>query len=171
MTETAAEPRWLTAEEQTTWRAYLRATRLLEAAADVQMQRDSGMPVSHYVVLAMLSEAPGHALRMTDLAAVTQSSRSRLSHAVARLEERGLVERRSAPNDRRGQLATLTDAGWDLVSAVAPGHVERVRSAMFDRLTPAEVAELGRICEKVAAGLEAELVAAGDDRQRPVRGC
>ena len=111
------------------------ATALLESALDRQLQRESGMPHAYYQILAMLSEVPGRTLRMSDLAAITQSSQSRLSHAVAQLERRGWVRRRPCPDDRRSTLATLTEAGFDALAAAAPGHVRAVREHLFDRLS------------------------------------
>jgi DNA-binding MarR family transcriptional regulator len=141
--------RWLSAEEQLTWRAFLGATRKVFEELDRELQRDAGMPHGYYVVLVALSEAPGRAMRMTDLAVATGSSRSRLSHAVARLEEAGWVERRPCPSDRRGSLAALTDAGLAVLEAAAPGHVAGVRRHLFDRLTPAQVAQLRELSEAV----------------------
>ncbi|HEY0700749.1 MAG TPA: MarR family transcriptional regulator, partial [Micromonospora sp.] len=97
--------------------------------------------------LVRLSETPGRRLRMTELAEVTGSSRSRLSHAVARLEESGWVRREECPSDRRGQVAVLTDAGYAALAAAAPGHVEGVRRHLFDPLSPAQVDQLRRISE------------------------
>ncbi len=142
-------------QEQRTWRSFLEATRLLWARLEAQLQRDAGMPASYYQVLALLSEAPGRSLRMSDLADVTSSSRSRLSHAIAQLEEAGWVERRSCPTDRRGQLATLTPRGLAVLEAAAPGHVAAVRENLFDLLSPGQVRELGCICRQVADRLRA----------------
>ena len=141
--------RWLDADEQRTWRAYLHATGLVREQLDRQMQRDSGMPHAYYEVLVRLSEAPDRTLRMHELAAACQSSRSRLSHAVARLEAAGWVERREHPTDRRGALAVLTDEGFTALAAAAPGHVEAVRRALFDPLSPEQVSQLRAICEAV----------------------
>jgi DNA-binding MarR family transcriptional regulator len=97
----------------------------------------------------MLSEAPERSLRMTELASLTNSSQSRLSHAVARLEETGWVRRTRCATDKRGQTATLTDAGYEVVVAAAPGHVAAVRETLFDRLTPEQVRQLADICTAV----------------------
>ena len=106
---TMAEPRWLNAEEQQAWRAFLAANRLLIEALDRELQRDAGLPHTYYEILVQLSESPERTMRMSDLAARSLSSRSRLSHAVARLEEAGWVRRETCPTDKRGQLAVLTD--------------------------------------------------------------
>jgi DNA-binding MarR family transcriptional regulator len=150
------DPRWLDADEQRAWRTYLAMTELLPAALDQQLQRDAGITHASYIVLAMLSEAPGRALRMSELAMMANSSQSRLSHTVARLEERGWVTRQRSTDDRRGSIATLTEAGWDKVVATAPGHVEAVRVNLFDQLTREQVDQLRCIAEAVLAKLDTD---------------
>ncbi|GLW98628.1 MarR family transcriptional regulator [Microtetraspora sp. NBRC 16547] len=127
--------RWLSDDEQRTWRAYLASTQLLQDALERQLQRDSGMPHAYYMILAMLSEAPGRTLTMTRLARVTRFSASRLSHAMARLEEKGWVRRVKHGQDRRTTMAELTGEGFAVLEAAAPGHVEEVRHRLFDPLT------------------------------------
>jgi len=144
---------WLTAEEQAAWRAYLEATMLLFDALDRQLQRDAGIPHGYYEILVRLSEEPGRSLRMSELADATRSSRSRLSHAVARLEERGWVERRDCPTDRRGQLAALTDSGFAALESAAPGHVNAVREHMIAQLSPTQIDQLREIGTSIIAGL------------------
>ena len=145
--------RWLDAEEQRAWRAYLTATQLLHAQLDRELQRDSGIPHAYYEILVRLSEAPDRVLRMSELADAADSSRSRLSHAVTRLEQAGWVRRESCPTDRRGSFARLTDEGFDALAAAAPAHVESVRRHLIDRLTPEQLEQLREICETIAAGL------------------
>ena len=139
--------RWLDEDEQRTWRAFLGANRLVFEQLDRELQRDSGIPHAYYEILVRLSEAPGRALRMSALADRSQSSRSRLSHAVARLEESGWVERRSCAEDKRGQVAHLTEAGFAALEAAAPLHVESVRQHLFDQLSDQQVAALRDIGE------------------------
>jgi DNA-binding MarR family transcriptional regulator len=143
------ETRWLSAEEQRAWRAYLEATRLLYEAIEGQLQRDAELPHTYYEILVRLSEAPGRALRMSQLAEASLSSKSRLSHAVRRLEERGWVRRTGHATDRRGQVAQLTDKGFAALEQIAPGHVECVRSSLFDALSPTQVRQLRSISEAV----------------------
>ncbi len=147
-------PRWLTDRERQTWLAFLATTQLLDEALDRQLQRDAGMPHGYYMILAMLSEAPERKLRMSQLAEITNSSLSRLSHAVARLEEAGWVRREKCRTDKRGNIATLTDAGYAAIVAAAPGHVEAVREQLFDALTPEQVDQLGAICDAILDRLD-----------------
>ena len=142
-------PRWLTDEEQRVWRSFLSMKRHLDTALEAQLARDAAMPHAHYQILAMLSEAPERTLRMSDLATLVDASPSRLSHAVARLEERGWIERVRCPDDRRGILARLTDAGMTHLENIAPGHVAAVRSALFDRLDDRQIRQLGEIAETI----------------------
>ncbi|WP_181783478.1 MarR family winged helix-turn-helix transcriptional regulator [Pseudonocardia pini] len=140
------EPRWLTPPELKAWLAFVAATTLLDGALDRQLQRDSGMPHAYYLILAMLSDSPDHTLRMSELAAVTQSSQSRLSHAVTRLERQGWVTRRPCPDDRRSTFATLTEEGFAALREAAPGHVGTVRHNLFDALSAEQVDQLEGIC-------------------------
>jgi DNA-binding MarR family transcriptional regulator len=146
--------RWLNEEEQRTWRAFLHASRALWDTLDRELQRDAGMPHAYYEILVRLSEAPNRMLRMSDLAEATSSSRSRLSHAVSRLEEYGWVRREDCPTDRRGQLAVLTDPGFRVLEAAAPGHVEGVRTHLFDQLAPEQVKALREISEAMLDHLD-----------------
>ena len=145
---------WLDDEQQRTWRAWLAVAELVPRVLDTQLQRDAGISHAAYVVLAMLSEAPERSRRMSDLARRANQSQSRLSHTVARLEERGWVRRERSLDDGRGNLAVLTDAGWDVVRTVAPGHVDAVRGAMFAPLTPQQTRALGDAMEAILEQLD-----------------
>jgi DNA-binding MarR family transcriptional regulator len=148
--------RWLTPEEQLSWRSWLSASILLTDRLSRDMQAEHGLTMADYEILVRLSEAEGRRMRMSDLAELTLSSRSRLSHQVDRMERAGLIERQSCEQDRRGAFAVLTDHGWDTLVAAAPDHVESVRRHLVDQLTPAEFAALGAACRRVAEHLESE---------------
>ncbi|MGV9253267.1 MarR family winged helix-turn-helix transcriptional regulator [Streptomyces sp. NPDC003697] len=150
----AEDHRWLTADEQRIWRSYLHATTLLEDHLDRQLQRDAGMPHTYYALLVQLAEAPDRRLRMTELAMNAKITRSRLSHAVARLERNGWVRREDCPSDKRGQFAVLTEEGQEVLRRTAPGHVAAVRQALFERLSPEQQKSLGEIMQIVAEGLQ-----------------
>ncbi|MBA3278481.1 MAG: MarR family transcriptional regulator [Geodermatophilaceae bacterium] len=146
------QPHWLDEQEQLAWRSYLAASRAIEEAIQGQLQRDADIPHIYYEILVRLSEAPDRMLRMSDLAERSLSSRSRLSHAVSRLEERGWITRRASPDDGRGMLASLTEQGMAAVVKIAPGHVNAVREQIFDRLTPEQVKQLQEIGEAIVGG-------------------
>ena len=148
-----AEPRWLSPVELDAWIALTQLLMLLPAAMDRQLREDAGIPHAYYQILAMLSDRPDRSVRMTDLARLVGTTPSRLSHAVASLEQRGWVRRSSCVTDRRGQIARLTDAGMDVLRATAPGHVDEVRRLVFDRLSADEVSQLRAIVAKILPGL------------------
>jgi DNA-binding MarR family transcriptional regulator len=155
-----SEPRWLSDDEQQVWRDFSMATAMLQAHLEGQLQHESGMPHTYYEVLVSLSEAEDRRLRMSELAAVRSSSRSRLSHAVARLEAKGWVRRESCPTDKRGAWAVLTDAGFAALEEAAPGHVEAVRESLFDQLAPGQVTALGEISAAILNQLRPRCAAA-----------
>ncbi|MGI5417337.1 MarR family winged helix-turn-helix transcriptional regulator [Actinomadura luteofluorescens] len=152
--DTTTGPRWLDDDEQETWRAFLWTSRLLGEALDRQLQRDSGLPHTYYMILAMLSEAPGRALTMTELAEIVHSSPSRLSHAVNRLEEAGWVSRCKPAADRRTTIARLTDEGFAVLAEAAPGHVAEVRRHLFDPLTREQMLEFREILHALLGSLD-----------------
>ncbi len=143
------EIRWLDPDEQRAWRAFLEASQLLFERLDRQLQRQAGLSHADYEILVRLSEADGQRLRMSELASCTLFSRSRLSHAVARLERDGMVRRQSCPSDGRGTFAVLTAKGLHALASAAPAHVEEVRRQLFDHLSSAQVDELRRISDAI----------------------
>jgi DNA-binding MarR family transcriptional regulator len=151
-----ARRRWLTRREQQAWIGWLAASHLLDGALDQQLRRDSAITHSTYGVLVALASAPERTLRMADMALMTNSSQSRLSHAVATMEEAGWVSRTRNRHNSREVLATLTDAGHALLTAAAPAHVATVRRLMFDRLTAEQVDALIEITGVMLAALSDE---------------
>lgn len=147
-------PRWLSDTEQRAWRALIESSKLLIDALDRQLERDADMPHAYFEILVRLSESTDRSLRMSELAEITLSSRSRLSHAVARLEERGWVERHDCETDRRGQIATLTEQGFAVLSGAASAHVDAVRAYVIDVLSPAQLDALTEIGETIRDSLE-----------------
>jgi DNA-binding MarR family transcriptional regulator len=145
-----AEPRWLNEQEQQAWRAFIAAQRVVNTRIEQQLQRDAGIPHTYYEILVRLAEARDGRLRMSELAVATQGSRSRLSHAVNRLEKAGWVRREGIESDRRGQVAIITDMGRQKLVDAAPGHVEEVRKSVFDALSEDQVEHLHDICATLA---------------------
>lgn len=148
------EDRWLSDEQQQAWRKLIAVTTLLPAALECQLQRDADLTLFAYWVLAMLSEAQDGSMPMSELAARSISSPSRLSHVVAKLEQRGWVRRQQSPVDARVNVAVLTDAGLAKLAASAPPHVDTVRSLIYDVLTPSQVRQLERICDSLLGRLD-----------------
>lgn len=148
------DERWLSDSEQSSWRAYLRAQRLLEVALDRDLA-EHGVQLSEYEILVVLSENPDHAVRMSVVADNVVQSRSRVTHTAARLERRGWVERRVCMDDRRGVLLALTAAGRRAMDGLAQVHVPSVRRHFRDHLSEEEFATMGGIMRKVAEGIAA----------------
>lgn len=141
--------RWLDDREIGAWMRLAAVVELLPGVLETQLKRDADLSHFEYWVLSMLSEAPDRTLRMSDLAGRTSATLPRLSHVVQRLEERGYVKRVACPSDRRATNARLTAAGWRKVVAAAPGHVENVREAVIDRLTPTQLTQLSAIADSI----------------------
>jgi DNA-binding MarR family transcriptional regulator len=148
------ETQWLTEDERGTWLRLMAVVELLPGVLDSQLRADAGLTHFEYFVVAMLSEAPERTLRMTSLAQRTNATLPRLSHVVRRLGERGLVERFPCPDDGRATNARLTDEGWKVVVAAAPGHVDTVRRHVLDPLTPQQVDELREIAGALLTRLD-----------------
>lgn len=148
------DTRWLDADEQRAWLKLAGVMLRLAPALDSQLQRDSDMTHFDYLSLAMLSEAEDRTLRMSTLAGLVNASLSRLSHVVRKLEERGWVERFPCEDSKRVTMVRLTELGWAVLVAAAPGHVETVRSLVFDGLTAKDVAFLERVAGHVVSRID-----------------
>ena len=158
MAQHRGEPPWLDEDEMRAWLALNGVILLLPGALDSQMQRDNGITMFEYLVMAMLSEAPDRTLQLKRLAGVVNGSLSRLSHVVTRLEKRDWVRRVPAPDNGRITMATLTDDGYAKVVASAPSHVERVREVVFDALDREQVHQLEAIAERLLSRLNTDCV-------------
>lgn len=146
--------RWLTADEQRAWRAYLRAGTMLTARLNRQLQMDCGLSLPEYEVLVRLSEAPEGRLRPFQLGLALDWEQSRLSHMLTRMSRRGFVAKQDCAGDRRGAVVVLTAAGRAAIESAAPGHVAEVRRLVFDRMDSEQAAVFGQTFEAIVAGLE-----------------
>ena len=142
---------WLSDEQQRVWRAYLAMVSSLEAAMNRQLQTDCGLSLADYDVLVALSERGPQ--RVYELAEALNWKQSRLSHQLRRMRDRGLVTRRGSHDDRRGATIGLTPRGRAALKAAAPGHVELVRTTVFDTITAAELRSLRSLTERVLGRL------------------
>ena len=145
---------WLARRQLRAWIRLRAVLKLLPGVLDAQLRRDADVTEFEYYVLAMLSEAPGRTLRMTELARQTNATLPRLSHVVTRLEGRVLVERFPCPENRRATNARLTDDGWAKVQQAAPGHVATVRRHVIDTLTDEQIDQLAAIADAMLSGLD-----------------
>lgn len=142
------EPRWLSAEQQLIWRAFLDGIAHINQRLEEEL-RPFGLDLGEYEILVRLSESPEHQLRMSDLAAQARQSRSRLTHTISRMERKGFVCRTACPSDRRGVIAVMTPAGYRLLKLAAPFHVESVRRTLVDPISPGDFECLGRAMRSV----------------------
>jgi DNA-binding MarR family transcriptional regulator len=151
---TRTAPRWLDAGEQAAWRAYLDMQAKLNGRLNREMQDQAGISIADFSVLVHLSEHVEGRLRVLELARALGWEKSRLSHQLTRMQQRGLIERSNCSEDRRGAFVALTDQGRETVERAAPLHVESVRTYLFDLLSPEQVDSLGAIGRTVAARLD-----------------
>jgi DNA-binding MarR family transcriptional regulator len=145
--------RWLNPDEQRAWRGYRRMRALLDLQLARDLMRDSGLSEADYDVLSTLGETDGHRMRLTELAAHMLWSKSRLSHHIGRMEQRGLVAREPCDNDGRGSMVALTASGSGAIDAAAPRHVDSVRRNFVDMIEPAELAALDALADRVVTRL------------------
>ena len=146
----SSEPRWLSKDEDFTWRAIWSLMTWLPVKLEAQLREDHGLSLSEYYALSQISEAPDRAIRLSELAEITNMTLSHLSRVISRMMKAGWVERVTDPEDGRYTLGKLTDAGWDKVTEMAPGHVEAVQQAIFDQLTDEQVQALGEGAARIA---------------------
>ncbi|MFI6502997.1 MarR family winged helix-turn-helix transcriptional regulator [Nonomuraea typhae] len=149
------EVRWLDPAEDRAWRGFRRLFLLLTREVNRDLAQESGLSEPDYDVLSNLSEAPGSRVRLTELAAHMKWSKSRLSHHLTRMQQRGLVGREEHPSDGRGAVIVLTEQGLNTIREAAPGHVESVRRHFIDLLTPEQIAAFGEISWTVVDRLNA----------------
>ncbi len=145
---------WLDEEQQAAWRAVVQLFTKLPATLESDLQRTAGLTLYEYEVLALLSESDAQTLQMSELAVGTNSSLSRLSHVVSRLEKRGWVTRQVCPNDGRATQAVLTESGLAKVVATAPNHVRAVRALVVDAITPTQLRQLGTAAAKIGQRIQ-----------------
>jgi DNA-binding MarR family transcriptional regulator len=150
----ATPPKWLTPAQLEAWQALTLMLARLPTALEAQLQRDSQLSFVEYYALAGLSEQPDRTMRMSELAVLTNAELSRLSHLITRLQKRGYVRREPDPDDGRYTNAILTDTGYDLVVAAAPGHVAAVRELVIDALDDSALKALQNSAERINARID-----------------
>ncbi|MET9344129.1 MULTISPECIES: MarR family winged helix-turn-helix transcriptional regulator [unclassified Nonomuraea] len=145
---------WLNETEYAAWIGYRRMRLLLDLEIQRDLMRESGLSEPDYDVLSNLSEAPEHRMRLTELAVHMRWSKSRLSHHITRMAERGLVSREEVAHDARGAAIVLTSKGLSTIKEAAPGHVASVRRHFIDLLTEDELRAIAQVARTVLARLE-----------------
>jgi len=160
-----SDTRWLDADQQLAWRAFIVGSTLLNDTLDRELRHAHGISLAEYEILVRLSEVPGRTLRMAKIAESMQHSRSRVTHTVSRMEKDGLIRREAATGDKRGVDAIMTSKGWELLQAAAHTHVTGVREHFVDLASPADFAAMGRVMNAVSDQLVAENPAFEDIRE------
>jgi DNA-binding MarR family transcriptional regulator len=150
------ETRWLDADQQASWRAFIVGSTLLMDTLDRELRLAHDISLAEYEILVRLSESPDRTLRMAKIAESMRHSRSRVTHTVSRMEKDGLIRRLAAADDKRGVDAVMTDKGWELLKAAAHTHVTGVRAHFVDLADPADYEALGRVMNAVSDQLVAE---------------
>ncbi len=141
--------RWLSESEMVAWRSYIVATMRLRQRLHRELSERHEVTLADYEVLVCLSLQPDDRMRMTELATLLGSTKSRLSHQMVRLEAEGLIRRTRDPGDKRGVVAEMTERGSELLKGAAPTHVEGVREHLIDLLSPQEQEVLGQAFGRV----------------------
>lgn len=147
------DARWLTSDEQRTWRAYIAMQQELGRHLHQHMQREFELSDSDFEILVNLSEADGARMRAFELGEATQWEKSRLSHHLSRMVARGLIRRE--PADGRYPVLVLTDAGRAALEACAPANAARVRELFIDVVGSDRLAVLREIADDVVAAVQA----------------
>jgi DNA-binding MarR family transcriptional regulator len=147
--ETVAGTPWLSTEQQRVWRAFLGGTTVLMDRLDRDLRTQHGLSMPEYEILVRLSEAPGRAIRMAELADAVSHSRSRVTHTIARLEREGIVRRGQCSDDGRGVSAILTDQGFGVLEKAAHTHVRGVNDYLIQNADPGDIEAIGRVMQKV----------------------
>lgn len=127
---------------------------LLVSQAGRSMQSSFGLSATDYKVLAELTRSADDRLRVLELAKVLGWEKSRVSHHIARMAKRGLVDREECADDGRGAYVRVTPAGRAALESAAPQHVEDVRRLFLDNLTPGQTALLAEIADSIIAKLD-----------------
>ena len=158
---------WLNGDQQQAWRQVVGLFMTLPSAIDSDLQRSAGLSMYEYLVLAALSETPDGTLQMSDLAHQANSSLSRLSHLISRLEKRGWVTKRPCENDRRASTVGLTAAGEKKIRGAAPGHAHLVQELVVRPLSPVQFQQLGEAAGTVVQAIDAASRGRKLDAQSP----
>lgn len=148
------DARWLTEPEMVAWRSYIVATMRLRQRLHRELAESHDISLADYEVLVCVSTQPDNRIRMTELAVMLGSTKSRLSHQMGRMETVGIIRRTRDPGDKRGVAAELTEAGKALLETAAPTHVEGVREHLIDLLSAEEQKVLGHAFGRVLEHLQ-----------------
>jgi DNA-binding MarR family transcriptional regulator len=145
---------WLDEREERAWRALQFMQMRLEAELARQLVAESGLSYSDYLVLVALTDRTEPRLRLFELGELLGWEKSRLSHQVGRMADRGLVTKEKCDSDRRGAFVAVTTRGRKEIESAAPGHVRIVRQLFIDKLTPDELDVIASVAMRVLADFD-----------------
>lgn len=143
-----------TADDLATWRGFIETSERLRAVIGSRLQADSGLSTGDYSVLLSLSEAPDHRARSSELAVQVGWERSRLSHHLGRMEQRGLIRRDDCPTDNRGAEVVLTTAGADAFRRASAPHLHAIQELFIGALSPDQLASVRELTGALADSLD-----------------
>ena len=144
-----SEPTGLDPADWAMWRDVSAMRAAVERALEQRLQRDAGISGPDFEILHSLASAEGRRLRAGALAEALGWEKSRISHQVRRMAERGLVERAECPTDLRGTWVVLAEGGADAFAAASCGYVETLDRVLFSQLDPEQKAGLGAAARAV----------------------
>jgi DNA-binding MarR family transcriptional regulator len=147
------EPIPLDAVEEQAWRALARFFVVAPRLLDEDLQRGAHMSLSAYTVLLHLSEAPGRALRMTELANRAYLSGSRTTRLVDELIADGLMAKERNAEDGRGFDVTLTEEGLAALQRAYPVHLRSVRTRVLDHVDRSTLPFFAKAASAIAESL------------------
>jgi len=145
---------WLTEREQRAWRGFMGLQNEVRAQLSRRLQQETGLSGADYDLLVVLSEAPSGRLRAFEMGALIKWEKSRLSHQLTRMAQRGLIERQACTDDSRYAEIVLTPVGRAAIVEAAPKHVAHVREVFIDVLSPEQIDAFAAIAETVLTRLD-----------------
>ncbi len=120
-----------------------------------ELTRETGLSEADYEILAYLAESPDAPVRALALRCGLEWEKSRLSHQLRRMEQRGLVMREPCVEDNRGFVVRITDEGRRLAERGRRVHEDAVHRYVCETLTSEQLDALGEIADAILAGLDA----------------
>ncbi|SMB81558.1 MarR family winged helix-turn-helix transcriptional regulator [Deinococcus hopiensis] len=138
----------LTPEQLRTWRAFRKMGDEISTLVHRDLTQATTLSGAEYGVLTRLQDIGKGTLRQSELSEMTGWHKSRLSHLLTRMEERGLLERQPAPN--KGVLVTTTEQGRALQRQGQPVHDEAVHRYFISKLTPEQLSVLNQVAQQLS---------------------
>ena len=139
--------------EERSWQSFLEAALRLYGTLNRKLSEQHKLTLVDVRLLEILAASDSGSARMVDLAERLLSLPSRVTRQIRRLEDAGLVLREASPEDGRGVLASITDAGRAAVAEAMTTYAEGIRQHYLRPLTRAQIAAMGENCRRVSIAL------------------